>query len=328
MRIAVTGSIAKDHLMSFPHRFADRLIAERLDRISLSLLTDDLEIRYGGVAANIAFGLGSLGLAPLLVGAAGADFDDQEVWLKEHGVDTAGVRISDTLHTARFVCATDTEQNQIGFFYAGAMAEARDIGLPGLLDRTGGADLVVVSPDDPDAMVRHARECARLGVPFVADPSQQLARLERDQARALLDSPCHLFTNEYEALLIQERTGWTEQQVLGRVGSWITTQGAGGSRIARVGRTTTHVPAVPARAEVVDPTGAGDAYRAGFLAALAWDLDLAEAARLGSAVASVVLESRGTQTYALRGDDLLDRLGTAYGAGAVRRIIPRLGALS
>ncbi|MFF9239055.1 carbohydrate kinase family protein [Streptomyces sp. NPDC014801] len=327
MRIAVTGSIAKDHLMSYPHRFADQLLAERLDRISLSLLTDTLEIRYGGVAANIAFGLGSLGLDPLLVGAAGADFADQEIWLKEHGVDTAGVRISDTLHTARFVCATDTDQNQIGFFYAGAMAEARHIDLPGLLARHGGADLVVISPDDPDAMVRHARECVRLGVPFVADPSQQLARLDRDQARALLDCPRWLFTNEYESLLIQERTGWTEQQVLGRVGTWVTTQGARGSRITRAGRTTTLVPAVTPR-QAVDPTGAGDAYRAGFLAALAWDLEPHDAARLGSAVASVVLENRGTQTYALRGNDLLDRLCTAYGAGEVRRLIPRLGALS
>ncbi|MZD07214.1 carbohydrate kinase family protein [Streptomyces sp. SID5785] len=325
MRIAVTGSIAEDHLMTFPNRFADRLITERLDRISLSLLTDDLEIRYGGVAANIAFGLGSLGLDPLLVGAAGADFGGQEVWLKEHGVDTAGVRISDTLHTARFVCATDTEQNQLGFFYAGAMATAREIGLPELFARTGRPDLVVVSPDDPEAMVRHARECAQLGVPFVADPSQQLARLDREQARALLDNPCHLFTNEYEALLVQERTGWSEQQVLDRVGCWITTQGAGGSRIARAGHPTTRVAAVPPRRPVVDPTGAGDAYRAGFLTALAWGLDLGEGARLGSAVASVVLEHSGTQTYALDTDDLLDRLATAYGAGEIHRLIPRLG---
>jgi adenosine kinase len=327
MRVAVTGSIANDHLMSFPNRFADQLIAERLDRISLSLLTEELEIRYGGVAANIAFGLGSLGLTPLLVGAAGADFAAQEVWLKEHGVDTAGVRISDTLHTARFVCATDTDQNQIGFFYAGAMAEARDIDLAGLLERTGGADLVVVSPDDPEAMVRHVRACVRLGLPFVADPSQQLARLDRAQARALLDHPRYLFTNEYEALLIQERTGWTEQQVLGRVGTWVTTQGAGGSRITRAGRTTMLVPAVEARA-AVDPTGAGDAYRAGFLAALSWGLADEDAARLGSAVASVVLESSGTQTYALDGDDLLDRLATAYGAGALKHLVPWLGARS
>lgn len=327
MRIAVTGSIARDHLMSYPGSFSEQIIAERLDRISLSLLTDELEIRYGGVAANIAFGLGSLGAAPLLVGAAGPDFADQEIWLKEHGVDTAGVRISDTLHTARFVCATDVHQNQIGFFYTGAMAEARHIGLPELLERTGGADLVVVSPDDPDAMVRHVRECVRLGVPFVADPSQQLARLDRDQVRALLDHPRYLFTNEYEALLVQEHTGWTEQQVLGRVGTWVTTQGARGSRIARAGRTTLLVPAVEAR-DVVDPTGAGDAYRAGFLAALARDLDLADAARLGSAVASVVLGCHGTQTYALDGNDLLNRMCGTYGAGAIRRLIPWLRSLS
>ncbi|MGW6691318.1 carbohydrate kinase family protein [Streptomyces sp. NPDC054961] len=327
MRIAVTGSIATDHLMAFPRKFADQLIAEQLDKISLSLLTDELEIRHGGVAANIAFGLGSLGLSPLLVGAAGVDFGDHhQLWLKEHGVDTDGVRVSETLHTARFVCASDTEQNQIGFFYAGAMAEAHKIDLGELVRRTGAVDLVVVSPNDPAAMLRHTRDCVALGIPFVADPSQQLARLERDEVRALLDGPRHLFTNAYESVLIQERSGWTEQQILSRVGTWVTTDGSKGSRISRADAAPVSVPPLPS-VRTVDPTGAGDAFRSGFLAALAWGLGHEDAARLGSGVAALALESRGTQEYALDPGALLERLTAGYGAAAVENLAHRLRAL-
>ncbi|MFF4189411.1 carbohydrate kinase family protein [Streptomyces sp. NPDC001691] len=312
MRIAVTGSIATDHLMDFPGRFADQLIADRLDRVSLSFLADELRIRRGGVAANIAVGLGRLGLSPTLVGAAGTDFDDYRIWLRENGVDTDSVRISTDKHTARFVCTTDADQNQIATFYAGAMAEARHIALDPVIERLGGLDLVVVSPNDPEAMLRHTAECRELGVPFAADPSQQLARMNRDEVRALLDRPQLLFTNEYEAVLLQERTGWTEEQVLARAGTWITTLGADGVRIQRVGRPTLRVPAVPATA-VVDPTGVGDAFRAGYLAARAWHSTSEHAAQLGCAVAVFALESMGTQEYEITPSALLARLREAYG---------------
>ncbi|MFD9308055.1 carbohydrate kinase family protein [Streptomyces sp. NPDC060048] len=326
MRIAVTGSIATDHLMAFPRKFSDQLIPEQLDKISLSLLTDELEIRHGGVAANIAFGLGSLGLSPLLAGAAGVDFSDHQLWLKAHGVDTDGVRISETLHTARFVCASDTEQNQIGFFYAGAMAEAHEIDLGELVRRTGAVDLVVVSPNDPAAMLRHTRDCVELGIPFVADPSQQLARLERDEVRALLDGPLYLFTNAYESVLIQERSGWTERQILDRVGTWVTTHGSKGAHVTGADAAPLSVPPLPS-VETVDPTGAGDAFRSGFLAALAWGLGHEDAARLGSGVAALALESRGTQEYELDPGALLDRLSAGYGADTVERLVPHLRAL-
>jgi sugar/nucleoside kinase (ribokinase family) len=149
MRIAVTGSIATDHLMTFPGRFVDQLIAEKLDRISLSFLVEDLEIRRGGVAANIAFGLGVLGLKPLLIGAAGADFGPYREWLTRHGVDCSGVRESARYHTARFVCTTDLDLNQIATFYAGAMAEAGRITLASVRERIGELGLAVVAPNDP-----------------------------------------------------------------------------------------------------------------------------------------------------------------------------------
>src|SRR4051794_13312558 len=168
MRVLVTGSIATDHLMSFPGRFADQLLPDQLDRISLSFLVEDLDVRRGGAAANIAFGLAVLGLHPVLVGAVGDDFADYRAWLDEHGVDTASVHVSETLHTARFVCTTDRDQCQIGSFYPGAMSEAREIALAPVAERVGGVDLVLVSPNDPVAMARHTEESRTLGIPFAA----------------------------------------------------------------------------------------------------------------------------------------------------------------
>ena len=153
MKIAVTGSIATDHLMHFPGRFADQLIADQLHKVSLSFLVDDLVVRRGGVASNIAFGMGKLGLHPILVGAVGADFADYRSWLERHGVDCDSVHVSEVAHTARFVCTTDDDLNQIASFYAGAMAEARNIELAPVDARAGGLDLVLISANDPAAMI-------------------------------------------------------------------------------------------------------------------------------------------------------------------------------
>jgi len=166
VRIAVTGSIATDHLMTFPGKFTEQLIADKLDKVSLSFLVDDLAIRRGGVAANIAFGLGLLGLRPLLVGGAGADFADYRRWLEDHGVSTAGVRESLLHHTARFFCTTDSDGNQIGSFYAGAMAEDAEIKVAALAAEHGGIDLVIIGAGDPAAMVVHTAECRQAGLKF------------------------------------------------------------------------------------------------------------------------------------------------------------------
>jgi len=323
VRIAVTGSIATDHLLVFPGRFAEQLIKEQLERVSLSFLADRLDVRRGGVAANIAFGLGLLGLDPVMVGAAGLDFAEYGAWLRANGVDTRAVRVSETLHTARFVCTTDQDQNQIATFYAGAMAEAPRIDLAEVAERAGGLRLVLVGADDPEAMLRHTATAHRLGIPVAADPSQQLARLDREQARRLVDRATWLFTNEYEAALLLERTGWSEEELLGRVGTWITTRGADGVTLTRAGADRLAVPAVPAE-KIADPTGAGDAFRSGFLAGLAWQWPPQQAARFGCALATTVLESVGTQEYKLLPSDLAARIARTYGDDAARSVEPRL----
>ncbi|MBT2507447.1 carbohydrate kinase family protein [Streptomyces sp. ISL-98] len=317
MRIAVAGSIATDHLMAYPGRFVEQMIADSLDRVSLSFLADSLEVRRGGVAANIALGLGRLGLSPVLIGAAGVDFGEYARWLEANGVDTSAVHVSETLHTARFVCTTDIEQNQIATFYAGAMAEARKISLATVAGNCGGLDLVLVGADDPAAMLRHTEAARRLGVPFAADPSQQLARLGRDEVRTVVDGATYLFTNEYEAALLKEHADWSETDVLERVGTWITTRGADGVDIAQKDRPGLHVAAVHTD-DVVEPTGVGDAFRAGFLAGTSWGWPQERAAQLGCSLATLVLESVGTQEYELTGAGLLRRIEQAYGSDAAR----------
>jgi adenosine kinase len=319
VRIAVTGSIATDHLMTFPGRFVEHLIADKIDRISLSFLVDGLEIRRGGVAANISFGLGVLGLRPLLVGAVGPDFGPYRDWLCEHGVDCSGVRESVRHHTARFVCTTDLDGNQIASFYPGAMSEDAEIGLASLAARVGGLDLVLIGASDPVAMLSHTEECGTLGVPFAADPSQQLPRLDGPQVRALVDGAAYLFCNEYEEALIERKSGWSSAEVLDRVRVRVTTLGPGGARVERSGEPPMLIGPVPEQRKA-DPTGTGDAFRAGFLAAVGWGLSLERAAQLGNLVAVQVLETVGTQEYDLKPELAAERLAAAYGQEAAAEI--------
>jgi adenosine kinase len=323
VRIAVTGSIATDHLMTFPGSFTEHLIAGHLDRVSLSFLADDLQIRRGGVAANICFGLGVLGLSPVLIGAAGTDFADDEAWLRGHGVDTSGVRISGTRHTARFVCTTDRDHNQIATFYSGAMQEARRIDLSEIAERVGGFMITIISPNDPPAMLRHTRECQEHGYAFLADPSQQLARADGTAARALVDGAAGLFTNEYERELLEQKTGWPARRILDHVGMWVTTLGQRGAAVDRKGAPTMRVPAVPS-ARAADPTGVGDAFRAGFIAGMAWDLDDLRSAQLGCALATLALEAVGPQEYVVDRAGFLRRFAAAYGETAAADVAPQL----
>jgi adenosine kinase len=323
VRIAVTGSIATDHLMTFPGRFSESLMADQLDKVSLSFLVEDLVIRRGGVAANICFGMAALGLHPVLVGAVGADFAEYRSWLDRHGVDTVSVHVSEVLHTARFVCTTDADHNQIASFYPGAMSEARQIELGPVAERLGGLDLVVIGADDPAAMLRHTDECRDRDIPFAADPSQQLARMEGPEIRRLVDGAGYLFTNAYEAALIEQKTGWSAAEILDRVQTRVTTHGAKGCVVQR--KNEADVPVTCAIEESKhDPTGVGDAFRAGFLAGVAWELPLQRCAEIGSLMATHVIETVGTQEYELSESLFLKRLEHSYGAAAANDVRPHL----
>ena len=322
----VAGSIATDHLMHFPGRFADQLLADQLHQVSLSFLVDDLVVRRGGVAANIAYGMGQLGQRPVLLGAVGTDFDDYRSWLERHGVNCDHVQVSSDKHTARFVCTTDDDMCQIASFYAGAMSDARTIELRPVVDATG-ADLVLVSADDPAAMLRHSQECRDRGYAFASDPSQQLARMTGEQALELIDGASLLFTNDYEMKLLESKSGLSEAEIAKRVDVRITTLGKHGVEIVGADVDRIHVPVARERSKT-DPTGVGDGFRAGFLTGRAWGLSWERSAQVGCLLATMILEILGTQEYELDPAGFLTRLAESYGDDAAAEVSAHLTPVS
>jgi adenosine kinase len=265
--------------------------------------------------------MGCLGIRPLLVGTVGADFAEYRGWLEAHGVDTSGVRESVSHHTGRFICTTDADLNQIASFYPGAMTEDKDIDLGEL---AGSVDLVLVGASDPEAMISFTRQCRERGIPFAADTSQQLARADDEQVRDLLDGAAYLFSNEYEAHLTEQKTGWSADEVIARVGVRVTTLGKDGVRVDRAGQAPILVPPITG-AEPKEPTGAGDGFRSGFLAATAWGLGLERAAQLGNMIAVQVLETVGPQEYELKPGPLAERFTAVYGPGAGKDLADHYG---
>lgn len=293
MKIVISGSIAFDYLMSFPGRFNEHILPDQIDRLSVSFLVDTMEKRRGGIAPNIAYTLALLGGHPVVLGSAGKDFREYRVWLESHGVDTSAVVEDAELFTASFFVNTDLDNNQIASFYTGAMARSHELSI--VEHVPGRPDLLVVSPDDPRAMIKRPQECKALDIPYVFDPSQQIVRLSGEELAAGIDGCFLLVVNEYEYSMIREKTGWNEVDVLARAGGLIITQGEKGS-LLRVGDREHHIPIVPP-SRIADPTGVGDAFRGGLLRGyslgLSWDLS----GRMGSLAAAYVLEQVGTQSH-------------------------------
>jgi adenosine kinase len=317
--LLIAGSIATDHLMTFGGKFADSLVPDQLDKLSVSFLVEDLEVRRGGVAANIAFGLGRMGQKPVLVGAVGEDFADYRSWLERHGVDCGSVHVSEDKHTARFVCTTDSAMAQFASFYPGAMSEARLIELEPIVARVGTPSYVLIGADDPDGMRRHTEECRQRGYAFISDCSQQLAFAEGDLIRDLIDGAAILFSNEYESHVIEKKTGWTAEEVLERVGYQVTTLGKDGVRVTDKDGLKIEVAAAK-NVKAIEPTGVGDAFRSGFLAAVNWGLSIERACQLGCVLAAYVVETVGTQEYSFTGEEFAARVRESYGDDAADEI--------
>jgi len=259
----------------------------------------------------------------VLVGAAGEDFADYRSWLERHGVDCDSVHISESKHTARFVCTTDTTMAQFASFYPGAMSEARLIELAPIVKRVGDPEYVLIGADDPDAMLSHTEECRERGYPFIADPSQQLAFGEGDLIRKLIDGAAILFSNEYESHMIESKTGWSQDEILWRGGFQVTTLGADGVRILCEGEETIELPAAK-NVAALEPTGVGDAFRAGFLGAMTWGVGLERSAQVGCVLAAYVVETVGTQEYSFTAAQFVARVEESYGAEAAADIAPHL----
>jgi len=309
--------------MTFSGKFTDSLVAGSLEKVSLSFLVDDLDVRRGGCAANICFGMGMLGLKPILIAAVGKDWADYDAWLSRHGVDTGHVLISKDLFTAHFMVTTDTELNQIASFFPGAMSEARNIELAPIMERTGELDLIVISPDDPEAMMRHSEVAKSRGIAIAADPSQQMARMDGQEIKTLIDGAAYLFMNEYELALAIQKTGWSDAEILSRVKYRVVTQGSKGARIESKGGELTKIKC-PKESAKVDPTGVGDSFRSGFIAGLAWGLSHERCLQLGAMLATYVIETKGTQEYRFTSSEFLERFKAAYGESSAKEISAHL----
>src|SRR5690349_9709628 len=283
MKLIVTGSIAFDYLMQFPGKFTEHILAEHLQRVSLSFLVDSMDKRRGGCAPNIAYTLALLGERPYLVATAGRDFREYDEWLQATGVDTSHVRHVPDKFTASFFCSTDTENNQIASFYIGAMANASELSLRTIHE----PGLDIISPNDPGAMVQCAEECRAMGVSFIFDPSQQCARLSGDELRDGISGARLVICNDYEFELIRQKTGMDERQLLEQASALVITRGEDGCSVyespARV-----DVPAMTPH-RIVDPTGVGDAFRGGLMKGMGVGKSLKECAQVGAVAATYAL---------------------------------------
>jgi adenosine kinase len=235
------------------------------------------------------------------------------------------IHVSETKHTARFVCTTDADNAQIGSFYTGAMAEARQIELAPIAAKVGGLDLVIISPNDPEAMQRHTDECRARGYRFIADPSQQMAWLDGPSITRLIDGADYLFSNDYEDTLITQKTGWSHEEIVSRVGVRVMTRGRRGARVEVAGQEPIDVSIAQETAKL-DPTGVGDAFRAGFIAGLSWGVSLERCAQIGSMLSAYVIAVVGTQEYRFNGS-FQRRFADAYGDDAAADIAPHLTGL-
>jgi adenosine kinase len=319
MAFVITGSVAYDYLMRFPGRFRDHILPDQLDNLSLSFLADHMARERGGVAANIAYTMKLLGGDPLIMATVGYDFGDYRRWLESQGLRTEQIiEIPDVL-TATFFVSTDMDHNQIANFYTGAMGYARNYTLAS--QQLTHATLVLISPNDPVAMLNFAQECKQLGIAYAYDPSQQIARLSGDDLALSVPGAAYLLCNEYELAMVLNKTGWSEDEVKEKVGALVLTLGKRGSVIHTAGETFEIPVAQPL--SIDDPTGAGDAYRGGFFAARLAGLDWAVRGRVGSLCSAYALENVGTTTHRFSLDAFIERYTAVYGSEPA---LSRLGA--
>ena len=311
MKIVLTGSVAFDYLMKFPGYFKEHILADRLDSISLSFLVDSMMRSRGGVAPNIAYTLALLGSKPYLWATVGEDFKDYRIWLEKVGVETSGAKTVKGEYTASFFVNTDLSNNQIASFYPGAMAHASDHSLSPL--RESPPDLVIISPNAPDAMAKYVSECQEYGFPYFYDPSQQIVRLNADELRNGIKRANALFVNEYEFALIKKTTDWDKKAIFSRNPDIfiVITLGEKGADIQTKDELI-HIPVVPPR-RIVDPTGVGDAFRGGFLAGYGLGVDLETCGKLGSLAATYCLEENGPQNHSFELNEFIARYRSVYG---------------
>jgi len=316
MNILLTGSIAYDYIMTFPGRFHEQILPEHLESISLSFLVNSMSRQRGGVASNIAYTLALLGEAPYLMATVGEDFTDYRDWLESKGIDTTLAEVIPGEFTASFFATTDQLNAQIASFYPGAMAHAAKQSLKTVGEKP---DLVIISPNDPDAMKNFALECRELNIPYLYDPSQQILRLSGEEILRDMEGAYFMFVNEYELGLILKKTGLKHEEVLSKVKIVVVTKGAKGSTIYSANQVI-ETPVV-APFSILDPTGVGDAFRGGFIAGFSKGLDWEVCGKMGALAATYCLEQKGTQNHAFSPEEFVDRYRKNFKDGGILDVL-------
>ena len=332
-KVVVTGSVAFDYLMRFPGKFQDVVVPDRMHRLSVSFLVDEMRRVRGGVAPNIAYGLALFGVTPSIFATAGQDAADYRAWLGEQGCDVSDMKLCDDVFTASFFVSTDEEQNQIATFYAGAMARASELTFRSFAP--GSVALALICPSDPAAMRQHANECRELGIPWVYDPSQQVARLDGADLMDGLDGAAMLIGNEYEFGIIEKKTGLSEAELAAKVPVLVITRGEEGATIALRGGSSdepggaraVRIPPARLRSAAIDPTGVGDAFRSGLVASRLRGLPWEEAGRIGAVAAVLCLETLGPQAKRWTLEELLERYAESFGGPLPETLAGRLSLL-
>ena len=333
MSVIVTGSLGYDYIMDFPGRFADRIMPEKIHKLSLSFLVDKLSKNFGGVAVNIAYTLKLFGVEPYILACAGNDFASYKEHLEKHHIEIQGISVHTNLSTSSYFVITDQDDNQIGSFYVGAMKYAKELSLlsfPRLSAQAGKREssFIIIAPTDPAAMKKYVKECRDLKVPYLYDPAFQIATFSTDELKEGIERAALLIGNDYAIALIEERRGISLEELLTKTPVVITTLGAKGS-IIETRKEAIHIkPAKPKNTS--DPTGAGDAFRAGFLAGYLRSIssrgglakarpplvkldDLLICGQVGSVAAVYTVEKYGTQTHTFTKKEFAKRYRENYG---------------
>lgn len=310
MRTVVTGSLAYDYIMNFPGHFQDHIMPEGDHMLSVSFLVDSMKRMRGGVAGNIAYSLALLGQRPLIVGSVGQDFGEYREWMGAQNIDASGIQEIEDEFTASCFIHTDKADNQIVSFYTGAMAHTESLTLEGL--GLSSQDLVVISPTEPEIMTRYAEECRKMDVPFVFDPGKQTPRLEGEQILAGLDGASVLIANDYELSMMARETGKSEEELISSAPLTVITRGEKGSTIYDADGQRKDIP-VASVSDVVDPTGAGDAYLAGVVFGISQGYPVEVIGQVATLAAGFVVERRGCQEHHYTQEEFVERYVSTFG---------------
>jgi len=304
--ILVTGSLAYDFIMDFPGKFVDNIDTTKIHNLNVSFLVERLKKHYGGTAANIAYSLALLGQSPMILGVAGNDFNEHSQFLKDHGVDTSLIQTIETEATALAMMITDLGDNQISAFYPGAMNYSKDLHLPNL-----EVAIVSISPNVPELMISLAKECKKTKVPYMFDPGRQLPRLAEAEIEEGINGAKILITNDYELGMIKKKLSLSDEDLLERSEIIVTTLADKGSLVQTKNKKFTIPPAKPLY--VMDPTGAGDAYHAGFLSGYLSGKSLETCGKMGAVTACYAIEKYGTTSHYFTQKDFIQRYEENFG---------------